>query len=81
MSYFEGKNIAPRTASEAKKLIGKHVTFLRSQDIDKSGRGYFFPRSGVISEVHGRNIFLENGTDIQLSTLVEMVEVHADENN
>jgi hypothetical protein len=76
---MEGENIAPKTAAEAKKLIGKHVRYLRSQDIDKSGRGYFFPRFGIISEVHGRNIFMENGTDIQLSELVEMVEIQVTE--
>lgn len=75
MSYFNGINIAPRTSEEAKKLIGKHVKYLRSRDIDKSGRGYYFPRTGTIESVNGRNIFLDNGIDIHFSELIEMIEV------
>jgi hypothetical protein len=29
----------------------------------------------MISDVHGRTLFMENGADIQLSELVEMVEI------
>lgn len=78
MSLLEGVNIAPKSSADAKKLIGKHVRFLRSSDIDKSGRGYFFPRTGTVTDVHGRYIFMENGSDIHLSELVEMVEIQVD---
>jgi hypothetical protein len=44
MGRLEGQNIKPRTAKEAKALIGKEVIYLQTGDIDRSGRGYFFPR-------------------------------------
>ncbi|WP_336761373.1 hypothetical protein [Paenibacillus sp. USHLN196] len=74
MGLLQGANIAPKTSKDAKQLIGKNVQFLRNQDIDKSGRGYFFPRNGTIEDVVGKNLLLENGEMIHFSELVEMVE-------
>ena len=51
--YLEGKNIKPYNNKQAKELIGKRVQFVRNCDIDKSGRGYFFPRDNVINDVKG----------------------------
>lgn len=56
--YLEGENIAPATAAEARKLIGKRVQYLRTGDIDRSGRGYYAPQEGVINDVSGRNILI-----------------------
>lgn len=56
---LKGKNIAPRNHKEAKTLIGMKVCYLRETDIDKSGRGYFFPRHGTIANVSGRNIAID----------------------
>jgi hypothetical protein len=75
MAYLEGQNITPRSTKEAKMLIGKHVQFLRKCDIDRSGRGYYFPRTGVIEDVNGKNLIMHNGDAIYLSDLVEMVEM------
>lgn len=73
--FFDGEeNIAPRTAADARKLIGKKVKYLRDEDIDRTGRGYFFPRVGIVAGVHGRQIamdYLENYC-VDLSSLREM---------
>lgn len=69
--YLEGNNIAPATASEARTLIGKRVEYLREVDIDKSGRGYYWPRKGEVTDVCGRNIEV-GGEWIGLSGLREM---------
>ena len=73
MNYLDGENIKPASNSEAKGMIGISVVFLRSCDIDKSGRGYFFPRRGVIEGVSGQNIII-NGDYISLSDLMEVVK-------
>ena len=76
-SYLEGENIAPATAADARKLIGKRVEFLRRQDIDRSGRGLFFPRRGTIAAVHGREIAIDHPENftIHLNSLVDMREL------
>ncbi len=74
--YFEGKeNIAPRTSKEAKELIGVRVKYLRSRDIDKSGRGYFFPQTGVVAAVIRKEIAIDcpGNFVIDMRSLVEMV--------
>jgi hypothetical protein len=78
--YLEGNDIKPRTAKEAKALIGKRVKYLQSSDVDKSGRGYFFPRVGTIVDVKGKNIAIDDKSNfcIFLSNLVEMTEVTGD---
>ena len=76
MRYFEGENIKPRYASDARLLIGKRVKWLRSSDIDKSGRGYYFPRYGTVDDVHGRNVSID-GCWYAFSGFVEMVEMAA----
>lgn len=72
--YLTGENIAPRTSAEAKALIGKKVEYLQNRDIDKSGRGYFFPQTGVVRAVIRREIAIDDPTNftISLSDLVEM---------
>lgn len=73
--YLEGENIAPATAAEARALIGKRVEYLRSRDIDHSGRGYYFPRTGVITRAAGRSIEFDDSQDwIHRSSIREMVE-------
>lgn len=74
--YFEGKeNIRPKSATEARKLIGKRVAYLQERDIDKSGRGYFFPQYGTVVAVAGREIAMNEPTNfvVRISDLVEMV--------
>lgn len=76
MAYLTGKLITPRTAKEARALIGKRVTYLRKADIDYSGRGLFFPRTGTIKAVFRKNIALddEGNFELYMPDLVEMVE-------
>ncbi|PWC69080.1 hypothetical protein TSH7_01135 [Azospirillum sp. TSH7] len=70
---LEGENIKPSTAAEAKKLMGKLVRYLRSNDVDRR-RGYFFPRCGEVVGVNGRNVMID-GDWVYLPDLYEMVEV------
>lgn len=73
--YLNGKNIAPKTNKDAKKLIGLRVQYLLNKDIDKTGRGYFFPRYGTITNVVGRRIDMDDqkSYDVSFSNLIEMV--------
>lgn len=72
--YLEGENIAPHTTKQARLLIGKQVAYLQEGDIDRSGRGLFFPRYGTIAEVYGKNIAIDTPGNftIYLPDLVEM---------
>jgi hypothetical protein len=69
-----GANVRPTTSVEAKALIGKNVKYLRDQDIDKSGRGYFFPQSGKVLGVFRRRLDI-SGTLVSMSDIKEMTEV------
>jgi hypothetical protein len=71
---LDGENIAPKTAAQARALIGKRVQYLRISDIDYSGRGYFFPRVGVIEEVRGRDVRMDGGAWYSLGSFREMRE-------
>lgn len=53
-------NIAPTTAKEARALIGKRVEYLRECDIDKTGRGYVFPKRGTIIGQYSRNLEIDH---------------------
>lgn len=75
MRYLEGINVKPSTNKQAKTLIGKKVQYLRDSDIDKSGRGYFFPRDNTISAVFGRQIIFDNCDSVYFNDIVEMVIV------
>jgi hypothetical protein len=59
-------------AKEARALIGKRVKYLRGIDIDKTGRGYVFPRYGTIERVIGRELLID-GDYVVRSRIVEMV--------
>lgn len=70
---LEGQRIAMR-APVMRKHQGAHIKYLRGVDIDHSGRGYLFPRNGVIEDVRGREFF--DGSDwIRMSDVVELVIV------
>jgi len=51
-------NSTPKTAAEAKALLGKRVKYLQEQDIDRSGRGLYFPRYGTVTGNKGKNIVI-----------------------
>lgn len=65
------ENCKPYTVSEARALIGKRVEYLRSLDVDRSGRGYIFPRRGTVDDARGRNISIDGEWDA-LTSFVEM---------
>ena len=72
---LEGVNITPGTSAAAKALVGKRITYLRRSDIDRSGRGYYFPRGGTVVAAKGRNIAIDDEWSwFPLSDFVEMVE-------
>ena len=73
-----GENIKPNTASSARALIGKRVEYLRERDIDKSGRGYYFPRIGRIVYVYRREVEMEGGNVFSINEFVEMRELGDD---
>ena len=74
--HMSGFNIAPRSAAEAKAMIGKSVMYLRSRDIEHS-RGYLSPQFGVIAAVHGRNVAIDDPHNFvfTLTDIKEMVEL------
>lgn len=54
------------TSEVLKQHIGKMCVYLRPSDIDKSGRGYLFPRYGIIDSVEkGQLIFDSNEVAIK----------------
>lgn len=74
MALLEGSSVLPLTAKKARALIGKQVTYLRRCDIDRSGRGYFFPQSGEVFDQIGRNIAIGSPDNfIYFSSIAEMV--------
>jgi hypothetical protein len=75
--YFPGhEDVTPRTAAQARALIGTRVLYLRNADVDKSGRGYLFPQSGTVAEVRGREVAIDEPGNfvIHLGNLVIMVK-------
>lgn len=76
-NYLNGENLSLKTAKQARMYIGKEVEYLCKCDIDRSGRGYFFPKKGIIVDVSGRDIAIDTKHNfvIHLSDLVEMVVI------
>lgn len=74
MNRLEGKSIKPATVKQGKALIGQKVRYLREQDVDRSGRGYFFPQAGVVVDCVGHNLAIDDPSNfIAFSEIVEMV--------
>lgn len=71
---LDGELLEINTIGERKKLVGKKIIYLRDSDIDKSGRGYYFPRVGVVDYVKGKDIFLDGGDIVYSGDIVEMIE-------
>ena len=55
------------------KMIGKKVDYLLEKDIDKSGRGYFIPRKGTITEVYRKHVDFGNGDFTSFSSIREII--------
>lgn len=73
--YLEGQKLDLSSINKRKQLVGKFVSYLRKCDIDRTGRGLYFPRFGEIVSVSGKNIELDNGSWLYVSDIIEMVEV------
>lgn len=56
--YLEGTSVINLLSTQEGRasLVGKHVQYLREVDIDKSGRGYFFPRAGIVAGFSKRGV-------------------------
>lgn len=76
MNYLEGNHIA---STAAKDHIGRKVQYLLYLDIDSTGRGYFFPRTGVITEVFRNQIDFGNGDYIPFKKCREIVLLETEE--
>lgn len=60
-TYLDNGKYFPRTAKDIKSLLGKNIEYLLKIDVDRSGRGFFFPKETVIIETYGKNVKFENG--------------------
>lgn len=68
---LEGDNRAPRNVGEARALTGCKVKYLQCRDIDRSGRGYFFPQYGTIDGAIRREIVID-GDYIPFMSILEL---------
>ncbi len=80
-TYLQGPSVLHLLATKEgrKSLLGKRVQYLREVDIDKSGRGYYFPRTGTIEGYSHRGLELAiddpQNFIVVRSTIREMVLV------
>jgi len=81
MRYFDYENpkyqgnFEPlqRTESAIKDAIGRQICYLQSSDIDKTGRGYIFPRYGYVENVKRGHIYFSGGNaPVRIKDLVEL---------
>jgi hypothetical protein len=70
--YLEGEVVEFRTAADRRKLVGHAIRFVRSCDIDKSGRGYVFPRVAFIEGAKGSQLLFDNGDSVHVGDLREV---------
>lgn len=70
--YLDGDAAPFRTAAQRAALVGKRIEYLRNCDIDRSGRGYFFPRIGIVEDVLGINLCLTDGSYVSRPELAEV---------
>lgn len=72
--YLEGTSVIHLliTKEGRSSLVGKHVQYIREVDIDKSGRGYFFPRAGMIAG------FSQRGAEIAIDDPMNYTIVRSD---
>lgn len=67
------QNLIPVKYTSLKKVIGQKIKYLKKSDIDRTGRGYYFPRNGTIVSVKGKNIELESGDWLYFDQIEEIV--------
>lgn len=71
-TFLTGVNVKPAGVAAARDLIGRRVVYLTTADIDNSGRGYFFPKHGTVTDAHMRHIEIDNDRFVRLNSVVEM---------
>lgn len=72
LKYLKGKEIPKENL---KDFLNKRVIYLPTRDIDRSGRGYFFPRMGTITTLSRYNIDFDNDMEFHsISEVREFVE-------
>jgi len=70
---LDGDHRPFRTAADRRALVGKRIKYLRSCDIDKSGRGYFFPQIDIVIDAKGRQLIFDCGNSVSAGDLREVV--------
>ena len=53
-------------------LIGRKVEYLETRDIDRSGRGYYWPQRGTITAVRNRNVEIDGIKWIYKPNIVQL---------
>jgi hypothetical protein len=71
MRYLEGEQL---DKTKLKNYLGCRCEYLLKRDIDKSGRGFFFPRVGVITSANKLKIDFDDSQDPK-SVKTELVEI------
>ena len=72
--YLEGEQIKIDTPT-LKKMIGTKVKYLLERDIDKSGRGYYSPKEGTITEIIRKQVDFGNTDFVSFSQIREIVSI------
>jgi hypothetical protein len=73
ITYDEMNPVRIRTMKQAKEYIGHHIYYLRSEDIDKSGRGYYFTREAIIKKISGGYFWDENNNPIRYKDILRIL--------
>lgn len=71
MEYLGDYKGTEVTASALKNHMGRRIVYLTERDIDKSGRGYFFPRTGKVEGTYHNNVIVD-GVYIPAKTFREI---------
>lgn len=74
MSILRGIPITDRSTKNFRACIWQYVEYLRHCDIDRSGRGYYFPREGTIEQVKSRQVCI-SGSWLMIRDICEIVIV------
>jgi len=77
MTLLKGEQI---NKNNLKSFKGQKVIYLLERDIDKSGRGYYFPKTGIITHINGKTIDFDDRQEFtSISKLRECI-ICSDEN-
>jgi hypothetical protein len=79
MRYLEGEQAPFKMKADRDRLVGCKIQYLRHRDIDRTGRGYFFPQVGHIAKSSGLNLFFDNGDSLYRSEIAELVVIESKE--